>query len=295
MLLKLMPFCLGSIMFAMGLGLQRNDFTRLIRQPRVVSGLLAGQILGLPLLAIAIILILKLPAMLALGLLLIALCPGGVTSNLFCQLSRGDTALSVSLTALSSLIGVFSLPILLQFGFSAFSMGDTKFELSLWLTIKQLITITLLPMIIGMTLSTYHPWFHQQGQILASRCSSLFFAIIVLLLWHQQWPSIQTGALSIGSAVIMLNIGAIGLALLLNKAINLKGRQAITSYYEIGLQNAALAFFVAFNILHEPQLATATTVYSVVMTISAAILLTLLRLSNKKAPTDGETSTQAVK
>ena len=148
-LTQLVPLTLALIMFSMGLSLTMADFNRLLMQPRAALVGLMCQLLLLPLTAYLVAIVFQLPATLLLGLLLVALCPGGVTSNLASKHAGGDVALSISLTAISSIVTVFSLPLVLNLAANTINMSVEQFSLPFLPTITQLSTLTILPLILG--------------------------------------------------------------------------------------------------------------------------------------------------
>jgi BASS family bile acid:Na+ symporter len=267
------PFNLAFIMFVMGLSLHINDFKRVIEYPKAVLIGLACQILVLPLLAWLIASVLNLNPLLSTGLLLLALCPGGVTSNLACQLAKGNSALSVSLTAISSVMTVFSLPLFMLL------LSDTNnINLPLIFTIKKLAVMTALPLCLGMGLNYLAAGFVQRHLSKVTLLSALVFCLMIGSVWLQQWDNISFSATQAGSAAVLLNITALLLGWGVAKMAQLQQKEQITLSLEVGLQNSALAVVVAVSMIGDGQLAIPASVYSVIMVCSAVSVIIIARL-----------------
>ena len=271
---SVIPFSLALIIFSMGLTLTLEDFRRIAVQPKGILLGLSCQLLMLPAVALAIGLAFDLSPLLTTGLVLIALCPGGVTSNLASHLAGANGALSVSLTAITSVITVFSLPLLLNFttGLYTESAGQ-DFTLPLWPTIKQLAMLTLLPLVLAMLLRHFQPAFvlrHQQKVLILA---TIMFALVIGNVWVDQWESIKHSAELVGGAVIALNVLTMCLGAFGARMAGLSRRDSATLTLEVGLQNSALAVFIAVTLLGNGELAIPASVYSVVMVCSALFVI----------------------
>lgn len=273
----LLPLALAFIIFSLGLGLVADDFRRVFRQRRaVVSGLLC-QIALLPALAFALAAGFGLPPAMAVGLVILGACPGGMSSGLLTYLARGDTALSVTLTAVSSVATVFSLPLIVSLALEHFAGQSHELGLSLLDTVKRLFVLTTLPVILGMALRHWLPRFADRAQPWVSRVANLCFAAIVVGTFVSQWPTLRDNAGIVGPAALALNLGTMGLAwwVAQRSRVDRGGRIAIAM--ECGLQNAALGIFVANNLLGQPTLAIPSVVYALLMNFSAITLVVWAR------------------
>ncbi len=277
----LLPFCLMIIMFAMGLGLGVKDFKRVIEMPKAITIGLAGQLILLPLIAMACALAYNLSPTMSAGLLLLSLCPGGITSNLVAKLAKADEALSVSLTVISSLIGVFSVPLLFNFLVTSVGVEATQFVLPLLDTIKRIFTLTLLPVGTGMLVAHYAGAYRENLERWFIRAGTTILIILVVLIWYDQYDMITTSFASVGPAAISLNILSMLAGAGLGMLLGLNSRQTKTMCLEVGLQNSTLAFFIAYSLLDSPELAIAAACYSPVMFMTALSIPTFQRFKNR--------------
>jgi BASS family bile acid:Na+ symporter len=280
---ELLPFCLIIIMFAMGLGLGIKDFRRVIEMPKAITIGLAGQLILLPLIAMACALAYDLSPTMSAGLLLLSLCPGGITSNLVAKLAKADEALSVSLTVISSLIGVFSVPLLFNVLVTSVGVEATQFVLPLLDTIKRIFTLTLLPVGMGMLVAHYAGVYRENLERWFIRVGTAILIILVALIWYDQYDMITTSFASVGPAAISLNILSMLAGAGLGILLGLNSRQTKTMCLEVGLQNSTLAFFIAYSLLDSPELAIAAACYSPVMFITALAIPTFQRFRKRRS------------
>jgi BASS family bile acid:Na+ symporter len=276
----LLPICLTLIMFAMGLGLGVKDFKRVGETPKAVAVGLVGQLIFLPILAMACALVFELSSTLAAGLLLLSLCPGGITSNLVAKLAKADEALSVSLTTLSSLIGVFSVPILFNLLVINFEVASTEFALPLMDTIKEIFSLTVLPVSAGMLVAYFVPTYRAKLERWFTRIGTVLFIVLVLLIWTDQLAMITSSFASVGPAAIALNILSMFAGASLSFLLGLNRQQTKTMCLEVGIQNSALAFFIAYNLLDSPELTIAAACYSPIMFFTAMSIPIYQRYKN---------------
>jgi len=268
----MLPLALASIMFGMGLSLTVEDFTRLWRTPKPIILGLFGQLILLPILALAIGLLFELSTPLLIGLIILAACPGGTTSNLFSQLARANLALSVSLTAISTIICVFSTPFIIQYAVTALA-GEKPPQFSLLNTAIGLFTITLVPVLIGIALRHYQTqWaLRSEGYF---RKFSLFFMItmivVIMIEEHQLlWDSLGQTFL----ATFILSISSMSVGLLIAKLFNLRYSDAMTLAIEVGIQNGTLAILITLSFLNEPAYSVIIGMYGLVMYLGPIILI----------------------
>jgi bile acid:Na+ symporter, BASS family len=272
----LVPIGLMLIMFSMGLTLQLSDFRLVLAHPRTVFGGLCGQLLLMPLLAFLTGWVLRLPPQYALGLFILGICPAGTTSNALTFVGRGNVALAVVLTALSSLITVLTIPILLRWAVTHFNYGTGQ-VLSLSTTMLQLIRVTIFPIALGMLLRRLTPAF-------SSRASKRLRPVALVILIAVIAFAIGTSAEMVvdhlrtaGPAIVLLNLAAMGVGLGIARLIGAGDADAMTLAIEVGVHNVTLATFLTLTVLHNLPLAVTQNIYGVVMVITAMTLIRWFR------------------
>lgn len=260
----LLPLALAFIMFGMGLGLTKQDFTRLWTTPRAIFIGLAGQLLLLPLLAFTLCILFELPPTLAIGLMILAACPGGTTSNVISQLAKANLALSVTLTAICTLICVFSTPWIIHYAVVYF-LGDTAPDYSLLQTAVSLIVITLLPIQAGIMVRKHYCEWALKYERYFRHFSLLFLAVMVMALVIIEYDLLISAFKAVFLACLALNILSIAAGLLLSAASALNRQDAMTLGIEIGIQNSTMAIVIAINFLQQSEYAISAGVYSFTM------------------------------
>lgn len=249
---------------------------------------LTGQIVLLPVLAWALARGFNLSDTLTAGLVLLALCPGGISSNLAAHLAEGNRALSVSLTAVSSIITVFTLPLVLNWMTHANAQMPGELSLPLLPTIQRLATLTLAPLAAGIMCRQYFSSWVQRHHGKVTLMASLLFVLVIASVWQSQWQSILLSAEQTGAVALSLNLLALAIGFGLAKLAGLQRAEQITLGLEIGLQNSALAVLVAVNIIGIGELAIPASVYSVVMVCSAISVILLSRLKGSSTGSPAE-------
>lgn len=267
-----LPLALISIMFGMGMSLTAADFKRVILSPRATILGLCCQLIALPLLAFALIWLFRLPGDLAVGLMILAACPGGPTSNIITHLSRGDTALSVTLTAVSSVITVFTIPLLVGFAIRHFLDADEAIVLPFLKTVGQLIVVTLIPIALGMWVNRARPAFSRRMASTVNVISLLFLALVILAAVLREKDLGQQFLLA-GPAALALNLTSMGLGLGAAALFRLTRPQGISISIESGIQNGTLALSIALGLLDSSRIAMPAVVYSLLMFGSGAIMI----------------------
>ncbi len=268
-------------MFGMGMSLVIDDFKRVVLFPTAVVLGLVGQIMVLPLIAFALVKWLDVAPLIAVGVMLIAACPGGTSSNLISHLAKGDTALSISLTAISSLITVVSIPLIVGLSMEYFLVADQAIHLPVVKTISTLIAITLLP--VGLGMLTRNKWseFAIQQESKVNLFSGLFLAFLVLAILLQQPETVKKGIATTGLVVISLNVVSMFSGFLIAKVFKLTARQSTTIGIEIGVQNGTLAILIATTVLHQPAIAIPAAIYSLAMFASGGLVIFWRRFQTK--------------
>lgn len=268
-----LPAALFCIMMGVGLSLVPADFRRLLEQPRpVLTGLLL-QLGCLPLLALAMVSALQLPVVVAAGLLLVSFAPGGATSNMITYLVRGDTALSVSLTALSSLVTPLTLPLLTLWLVVPILPAAELSGFPVLATTLKLMVIALLPVLLGMLIRKLLPAFSLQLETPVRVLSLLFLLVVVVGIVLGNQERLLPLLLSAGPAALLLMLAALMLGYLGGRAMRLPSRQALTLAVETGIQNAGTALLVSAGVLQDAQMSAVVLCYGVVMNLPVIALI----------------------
>ena len=269
-----LPISLAIIMFGMGLTLVVNDFTRLFTYPKEIIIGLCNQLVFLPLIGFLIILLFDLNSSMAIGIMILSLCPGGPTSNLITQVARGNIGLSVTLTALASLITVFTIPIILSKAITYFT-GETDIviELPIVQTMIQILVITVIPVSIGMLIRKKNEAFAARMERPMRIASTVLFIIIFLLVMFANKDLIVQAMKEVGLATLLLNLSTMTLGYLTAKVFSIKGKSQISITIESGIQNGTLAFVIATTILNNVEMGLPTGAYSIWMFITGGILM----------------------
>ena len=269
-----LPLALFIIMFGMGLTLVIADFKRVILSPKAkIIGLLC-QLLLLPLTAMLLLNLFGLSGEIAVGVMLIAACPGGPTSNIITHLSRGDTALSVTLTAVSSLLTVLTLPLIVGASLDHFLMEQRSIPFPVGTVIAQLIVVTILPIALGMTTRAKKPTFAERMSRPLNAVSILFLALIILLAVLKE-DNLGAQFREAGPVTLLLNLLTMGLGFGIAALAGLPQRQRITISIETGIQNGTLALAIALGILESSRIAVPSVVYSLLMFLSGGAMILL--------------------
>lgn len=278
----LLPAALIFIMFGMGMSLVPGDFKRVIIAPKAKLIGLFCQLLILPLLAFAIAHLFRLPGDLAVGLMLIAACPGGPTSNIISHLSRGDTALSVSLTAVSSMVTVFSIPLIVAGSIHHFMSESSTLALPFWKTVIQLLIVTILPVFLGMKANRARPLLCRRLET-PFQLISIGFLILVILVAIAREQDLGRQFMLAGPAALTLNVTSMALGFTAAAIFQLARPQQISISVEVGIQNGTLALAIALGMLESSRIAMPAVVYSLIMFASGAFMI--LRFGHRKQAT----------
>ena len=277
---KIAPIALALIMLGLGLGLTGRDFLRVINYPKDFLVGFICQLILLPIVAFIIVLILDLPIEIALGVMIIAAAPGGVTSNVMTKFANGDVALSISLTAIISLISIISVPFIIFK--SADLLGISNISTNITMTgiaFKMALVVTV-PVILGMIIRKFAENFITSNISTIERITTLLFIIVFASIWIEERENIFTYLKQAGLAVLLLNIIMMLIAYYVAKLIatGIKQRKCIA--IECGLQNGTLAIFVATQIFSDISYIIPTAAYALIMYITGFILIFILRRSN---------------
>lgn len=264
-----------AVMFSLGLSLAVEDFAHVLRKWRSVGAGLLGQLVLLPLLGCAVVLIFSLPPTLAIGLLILAFCPGGITSNAVVFAAKGNVALSVVLTSFASLITVISTPFLIGLSLDYFLAEGTAPAFSVFDTIFRLFQMTVLPVALGMLLNHLLP---ALAQALVKWLRPAALIVLISVIGFSLYVSadlVWQNILRAGPAVITLNILAMMLGLWLARIFRLGDTDSVTIGIEVGVQNATVATFLTMAIMNDIILAVIPTLYGVIMLANAFVFVRL--------------------
>jgi len=269
----ILPMALFVIMLGVGMTLRADDFRRVLRAPgAVLTGLLA-QLLLLPCLGLLLVSLLQLPPLLAVGLMVLTFAPGGATSNMLTLLSRGDTALSVSLTAITSLITPFSLPLLTLLALNHWQGELVLPEFPVLESVLKLLLITLVPVLLGMLLSARSPNFSRRVTRPVKLLSLLFMILVVSGIVMANWTRLPALIAIVGPAALLLALLAMSSGYLLARLMRLQSEQQVTLSIEVGIQNAGTALLVTGGLLQSAEMSASALIYGVLMQVPALMLV----------------------
>ena len=276
---------LSLLMFDLGLTLNLADFKRIFKQPKAALVGLFGQIVLLPLIAFGLAMAFDLQPLFFVGVILIACCPGGSSSNVFSMLAKGDVALSVTLTGFSSIITLFTLPLIMSWAVSYSNSGDIAqaIQLPVGNLLVQNLVLMLLPIVLGVIMRLrWEKAAHATERVL----SKIAFPALMLLagiFFVQHYHTIGENIGYLGLCLTLLIIVAAGVAALLSRAVRLSVQQRRTIVIEVGMQNAAQAIAVASSpfIFNEPKIAIPAIIYALMMNVVLLTYVALIKYRNK--------------
>jgi len=268
-----LPLALAMMMLVMGMSVRPLHFRRLLQQPGMIVLGLVLQWLVLPLLALLLVMLLPLPQTVVIGLVILAACPGGATSNIISHLSGGDAALSVTLTTVVSLLSPLTLPLAVNLMLSALGLGPLEIQLSFATALVPLLLVTVVPLLLGMALRHFLPGWSQRYTGLLNRASfGVFVVLVVALAWVNSERLPQLGSLvtlaCLGLCVLVMMAAALISRLFSNDMVTIK-----TLMIEAGIQNAGTAMLVAVTLLQRPDLALVALFYGILMNLPALLMI----------------------
>jgi len=274
---------LALIMFGLGLSLTLGDFRRLLGHPKAVVVALALQALVLPAICYGLIVALSVPPVYAVGLMLLAASPGGVSANLFSHLFGGNVAMNISLTAINTLLSIVSLPLIANFAIDSFSNSGQVVPMQTGKVI-EVIGIVLVPVAIGMLVKRRAPGFAARMDKPMKRFSMVVLALLAIIAFAKEWNALTSSFATIGAAVIAFNILSLGLGYYVPRLLGMDKANAVAIGYEIGIHNSTLAIFVAVSVLGDFQLMVPAAIYSISMYVLATAFGMLVLGKPKAAP-----------
>ena len=273
------PVCLAIIMFGLGLGLTTSDFTRVIKKPRDFLVGFFSQVILLPIIAFGLILIIPMPIEMAMGVMIIAAAPGGVTSNVLTKFANGDVALSVSLTAVVSLLAIFIVP-LIVFNSASFIGVEINKNISMASIAVKMFFVVTVPVLFGMIVRTLMTDFIISKTLIIQRLSIILFLIVFISIWVEEWDRIVSFIARAGLVTGILNLVMIFVGYYVAKmfASGIPQRKCIS--LECGLQNGTLAVVVATQLFDEIVFMVPTAAYALIMFVTSIFFVLIVRKIN---------------
>jgi BASS family bile acid:Na+ symporter len=273
------PVCLAIIMFGLGLGLTTSDFTRLLKTPRDFFVGFLSQVILLPVIAFGLILIIPMPIEIAMGVMIIAAAPGGVTSNVLTKFANGDVALSVSLTAVVSLLAIFIVPLIVFNSANFIGVEITK-EISMKSIAVKMFFVVTVPVLFGMIVRSLMTDFIISKTLIIQRLSIILFLIVFISIWVEEWDRIVSFIARAGLVTGILNLVMIFVGYYVAKmfASGVPQRRCIS--LECGLQNGTLAVVVATQLFDEMVFMVPTAAYALIMFVTSIFFVLIVRKIN---------------
>ena len=278
---KIAPIILALIMLGLGLGLKIDDFTRILKTPKDFFVGFFSQLVILPLVAYLLIIILKVPPEIAIGVMIIAAAPGGVTSNILTKFANGDVALSISLTAVISLISIITVPLIIFTSADLFGITDISQNISMTgIALKMFLVVTV-PVILGMIIRKFAENFVNSKIQIFEKLNIILFVIFFIAAFYEERESFIDFLMQAGFITLILNITMMIVAYYLGKTFASGIKQQKCIALECGLQNGTLAIFVSTQIFGTDIVyITPTAAYALIMYITGFIFVFLLKNKN---------------
>lgn len=273
------PFALALIMFGLGLGLTTSDFSRVLKNPKDFFVGFFSQLILLPIVALGLVFLLNLPTTIAVGLMIIAAAPGGVTSNILTKFANGDVALSVTLTAVTSLVSILTVPFVVINSANIIGVSISS-DISIANVALKMALVVTVPVLFGMIIRKFFTNFILSKINLIDKLSGILFIIVFAAIYIEERNNILDYILQSGLAVLILNIVMMTLAFLIAKKYASGISQQKCIAIEGGLQNGTVAVFVATLIFDDVAFVVPTAAYALIQYITGFLFIALLRKSN---------------
>lgn len=277
---QLLVVALALVMFGLGLSLTTQDFMRLLKHPKAVAVALVLQIIVLPLVCYGLIVAFSVPPLFAVGLLLLAASPGGISANLFSHLFGGNVAMNISLTAINTVLSIVTLPLIANWAINTFAKTGQVVPLQFG-KVVEVIVIVLVPVFVGMWVRRLKPGFAENAEKPMKVFAAVVLAVVAIGALAKEWQALSTTFATVGPALVAFNLISLLAGFYLSRMAGLDKAMATAISYEIGIHNSTLAIFIALAVLNNFQLALPAAIYSVSMYITAT-LFGLLVLRRKK-------------
>ncbi len=276
-----LPIALGIIMLGLGLSLTLNDFKRVTQYPKAITIALVCQMLVLPVLCFLIAILSGLGPELCVGLLLLAASPGGATANLYSHLSGGDVALNITLTAVNSLLTLFTLPLLVNFSMEYF-LGAGQYIPLPFSKVIEVFAIVLLPVTMGMIIKNKAPQFASKMDKPVKIISALLLIVIIISVTIREKQMLIDHIAELGVPVLLFNILSLAIGFYLPQLFKVDRKQAIAIGMEIGIHNGTLAIYIALNVINNSTMSIPPAIYSLLMFFTAAAFGFLVNARKKQ-------------
>ena len=273
------PFALALIMFGLGLGLTTTDFSRVIKNSKDFFVGFFSQIILLPIVALGLVFLLNLPTTIAVGLMIIAAAPGGVTSNILTKFANGDVALSVTLTAVTSLVSILTVPFVVINSANIIGVSISS-DISIAKVALKMALVVTVPVLFGMIIRKLFTNFVLSKINLIDKLSGILFVVVFLAIYIEERNNIFDYILEAGLAVLILNVVMMTLAFLIAKKFTSGMAQQKCIAIEGGLQNGTVAVFVATLIFDDVAFVIPTAAYALIQYMTGFLFIALLRKSN---------------
>ncbi len=277
---KIAPLALAIIMFGLGLGLTINDFLRVIRIPRDFIVGFFCQVILLPIIAFLLIKIIPVPVEIALGVMIIAAAPGGVTSNVLTKFANGDVALSVSLTGIVSILSIITVPFIIFTSADLLGVSEINSEISMINMSMKMVFVVTVPVIFGMIVRSLMKDFIVSKTLIIQRISVILFMIVFISIWVEEWDKIISFVTRAGLVAFILNIIMIFVGYYVAKYLTTGVAQRKCISLECGLQNGTLAVFVASQLFDELAFMVPTAAYALIMFVTSIFFVLIVRKIN---------------
>ncbi len=259
---------LAWVMFGLGLTLSRRDFARVARQPKAIGLAMTLQVLVLPLLCLALVVLTGLPPATAVGMMLLAASPGGIAANLFSHLFGGNVAMNISLTAVNTLLSVVTLPLVTNLAITHLAEGSGIVPLQ-WRKVVEVVSIVVVPVVLGMWVAARRP----MAAMRLARPMKLFSALVLFALVGvsllKEWSNVVAGLAQLGGVVLAFNLASLLLAYGVSRLAGVDRPDAIAIGFEAGIHNSTLAMYVALTFLGSALVAVPAALYAVCMLVTA--------------------------
>lgn len=269
----ILAFSLIIIMFGMGLSLSLRDFAAVFLKPKAIILGLICQLILLPIVGFALIDLFTLKADIAIGIIILAACPGGPTSNLITHLANGDTALSVSMTAACSLITLLTIPFIINLGLQKVLGAGTLIQLNVLQTILQVFVVVIIPVALGMLLKSKRAKFSMRMQKPVKRASGIFFVVVLVAVIIKERALVFSSLDEAGLVSLSLNLITMSIGYGLGYVFKLSLKQRISITIEGGIQNGTLGITIATILLNNTAYAIAPAVYGIIMFLTAGLFI----------------------
>jgi len=275
-----LPIALGIIMLGLGLSLSIEDFKRVTKYPKAMAIALLCQMVLLPLLCFVLVTAFDLNPILAVGLLLLAASPGGATANLYSHLSNGDVALNITLTAVNSVLTLFTLPLLVNFSLDYF-LDSGQYVPMQFKKVVEVFAIVLIPVTIGMIAKSKAPAFAQRMDKPVKILSALVLVAIIVSVTIRERQVLLDYSAELGLPILLFNVLSMAVGYYVPQFFKVEKRQAVAIGMEIGIHNGTLAIYIALNVLNNSAMSVPPAIYSLLMFFTAAIFGFVVSMNKK--------------